>query len=126
MCSFAKLPGQDSAPGQAGQVLVMPPPQKMRRRGLWIRRVWLVVFVLFCLEIGIILTWCPWTKIWTQNSILMSFPTVRSFLMKNFVRGAISGVGLVNLWMGVAEAVRYREETNSSADDQGPTGRPTD
>ena len=98
----------------------------MRRRGLWIRRVWLVVFVLFFLEIGIILTWCPWTKIWTQNSILMSFPTVRSFLMKNFVRGAISGVGLVNLWMGVAEAVRYREETNSSADDQGPTGRPTD
>jgi hypothetical protein len=26
-----------------------------------------------------------------------------------FVRGAISGLGLVNIWMGIAEAIRYRE-----------------
>lgn len=122
MCSFAKPPSQDSAPQQTGQVLVMPPRQKMRRRGLWIRRVWLVVLVLFCLEIGIILTWCPWTKIWTENSLLMSFPTVRSFLLQNFMRGAISGVGLVTLWIGVAEAVRYREGTDSSGDDRAPQG----
>jgi hypothetical protein len=29
--------------------------------------------------------------------------------MQNFVRGLVSGLGLVDIWMGVAEAVRYRE-----------------
>jgi hypothetical protein len=76
---------------------------------VWARRIWLVVFVLFCLEVGIILVWCPWTKVWSENSILISFPRVRDFLMLGFVRGVISGLGLVNIYMGIAEAVRYRE-----------------
>jgi hypothetical protein len=74
-----------------------------------VQRIWLVVFVLFCLEVGIILTALPWTRIWTENSLLLGYPQIREFLMHNFVRGLVSGLGLVDIWMGVAEAVRYRE-----------------
>lgn len=88
----------------------MPPPlPKLTRGQMWAGRFKLVVWVLVCIEVGIILTWCPWTKIWTDNSILLSYPHARDFLMRGFVRGVISGLGLVNIWMGIAEAVRYRE-----------------
>jgi len=69
--------------------------------------------VLFCLEVGIILTVLPWTKLWTENSLLLSYPALHDFLMLNFVRGLVSGLGLVDIWMGVAEAVTYRETPRS-------------
>ncbi len=87
----------------------MPPPTPPKRPHLWLQRIWLVVFVLFCLEVGILLIVLPWTRIWTDNSLLLGFPQIREFLMQDFVRGLISGLGLVDIWMGVAEAVRYRE-----------------
>lgn len=109
MSSFAQEPQDSNAPGPNGSVLVMPPPPPRKRPHLWLQRIWLVVFVLFCLEVGILLTVLPWTRIWTDNSLLLGFPQIREFLMQDFVRGLISGLGLVDIWMGVAEAVRYRE-----------------
>ena len=105
---FAEAPGPESQP-PPGPVLVMPSSQPPRRPHVWLQRLMLVVFVLFCLEIGILLTVIPWTRLWTDNAILNGFPTVKEFLNHNFVRGLVSGVGLVDIWMGVAEAVTYRE-----------------
>jgi len=108
---FADAPGsepQPTTPG-AGPVLVMPPAKPPRVPQRWLQRLWLVVFVLFCLEIGILLTVLPWTRLWTDNSLLIGFPAVKEFLSRNFVRGLVSGLGLVDIWMGVAEAVTYRE-----------------
>ena len=47
----------------------MPPAKPPRGPHRWLQRVWLVVFVLFCLEIGILLTVLPWTSLWTSNSL---------------------------------------------------------
>jgi hypothetical protein len=110
MSAFAQEPPQDGNRLQPdGSVLVMPPPPPRKRPHLWLQRIWLVVFVLFCLEVGIVLIVLPWTRIWTDNSLLLGLPQIREFLMQDFVRGLISGLGLVDIWMGVAEAVRYRE-----------------
>jgi hypothetical protein len=108
MSSFAGDP-QDGAPRQDGPVLVMPPPQPRKPPSLWLRRLWLAVFVLFCLEVGIILIVLPWSRVWTENLLLLRHPQLAGFLQQNFVRGLISGLGLVDVWMGIAEAVRYRE-----------------
>jgi hypothetical protein len=64
---------------------------------------------LFCLEVGIVLTVLPWTRIWTENSLLLGHRQVQEFLQQNFVRGLVSGLGLIDIWMGIAEAIRYRE-----------------
>jgi hypothetical protein len=109
MSNFPEAPGPDIATPPAGPVLVMHPAKKPMRPHRWLQRLWLVVFVLFCLEVGIILTVLPWTKLWTDNSLLLSYPAVGGFLNYGFVRGIVSGLGLVDIWMGVAEAVTYRE-----------------
>jgi len=109
MSSFTGDPQNGARPEHDGPVLVMHPPQKPKRRHLWVKRFWLVVFVLFCLEVGIILTVLPWTRIWAENSLLLGHPRIHDLLQQNFVRGLVSGLGLVDIWMGIAEAVRYRE-----------------
>ena len=109
--SEASDPSNESL--HSGPVLVMPPAKRPKPSRRWLRRLWLVVFVLFCLEVGIILTVLPWTRLWTDNSLLISFPAVKEFLNHNFVRGLVSGLGLIDIWMGVAEAVTYRENTRT-------------
>ncbi len=76
---------------------------------LWMRRVSLVIFVAFCVELGMILVVLPWTPFWSENSLLLDYPALRSILRENFVRGLISGVGLIDVWMGIWEAAHYRE-----------------
>jgi hypothetical protein len=86
----------------------MPPP-KTTRSQLWMHRIWLVVFVLFCLEVGVVLIVGPWTRAWTDNSLVADFPVVREFLMNSFVRGIVSGLGVVDLWIGISRVASYRE-----------------
>lgn len=76
---------------------------------LWARRLGLLVFVLICLELGIALVILPWTHIWTDNNLLLNYPTLRFWAANTFVRGAFSGLGLIDLWLGIWEVARYRE-----------------
>lgn len=92
-----------------GPLLVMPQPQKPTRWELWRSRTFLAIIVLFWLEIGIILIVAPWTPFWENNSLLLGFPSLREFFMDSFVRGLVSGLGLVDIWMAIAEAVQYHE-----------------
>ena len=75
---FAEAPGPESQQPPPGPVLVMPPAKPPSRPHRWLQRLWLVVFVLFCLEIGIILTVLPWTRLWTDNSLLLASPRSRN------------------------------------------------
>jgi hypothetical protein len=110
MSSFGQGPQDGVGPEQSGPILVLPPqPRKPGKWQLWRGRIFLVIFVLLCLEVGIALTVAPWTPFWTENSLLLNFPQVREFLTYDFVRGLVSGLGLINIWMAVAEAIRYRE-----------------
>lgn len=80
------------------------------RAEIWLNRIFVAVFVLVCVQMGIILVILPWTQIWTQNHILLRNLSLREFALHDFVRGLISGLGLVNIWVGVWEGVHYREE----------------
>ena len=80
---------------------------------LWARRLGLLVFVLICLELGIALIVLPWTRVWTDNNLLLNYPTLRFWAANTFVRGAFSGLGLVDIWLGIWEVVRYRETRTS-------------
>ena len=79
------------------------------RTTVWLHRLSLIIFVIFCIELGMLLTVLPWTRVWTDNSLLASHPSWRAFVQDDFVRGVVTGLGLVDIWIGIWEAVHYRE-----------------
>jgi hypothetical protein len=47
----------------------------------------------------------PWSAFWERNYFGEISPVVRAFVTNNFVRGGISGLGVVNLLAGLSELV---------------------
>lgn len=86
-----------------------PAPEKASRSTVWLHRLSLVLFVIFCIELGMLLTVLPWTPVWVNNGLLAQHPLLKSILEGNFVRGLVSGVGLVDIWLGIWEAVHYSD-----------------
>jgi len=73
------------------------------------QRVFVIVYVVFCLQLGIMLIVLPWSDPWTNNNLLAHWPTLRHLWEHGFFRGAISGLGFLDLWLGISEAVNYRD-----------------
>ncbi len=65
------------------------------------------IYVLYCFEVGVFLVVLPWMGLWEQNSLLESYSYLRSVVLNNFFRGAISGLGVVNLVLGVWEVAHF-------------------
>ena len=57
----------------------------------------------FFFEAGLVLLIVPWSTYWERNYFVQWFPLVESFLTNDFVRGAVSGLGLLNLVAGFVE-----------------------
>ncbi|MEZ5284004.1 MAG: hypothetical protein R2712_04180 [Vicinamibacterales bacterium] len=45
----------------------------------------------------------PWSRFWERNYFAILVPALQSVITNHFVRGAISGLGLVNLWLALLE-----------------------
>jgi hypothetical protein len=60
-----------------------------------------VLFCIFCLEIGIFLLFYPWTEAWGRNWWFYLRAEWRPFLLSDPFRGAMSGLGILNLLIGV-------------------------
>ena len=70
------------------------------------RRILRIILALFCFEIGLILLLLPWTLLWDRNYFFSLNVTAQRFMLSSYVRGAVSGLGLVNLWFAASETVR--------------------
>jgi hypothetical protein len=60
-------------------------------------------WVAFFLEVGLLLVILPWSEFWDHNYFAVTLPPVRSVVTNNFVRGGVTGLGVVNLVIGLAE-----------------------
>ena len=56
---------------------------------------------------GLVLLVAPWTSLWDSNWLLQPYPAMRSALLNAFTRGAVSGLGLVNILIALHD-VRVR------------------
>lgn len=77
---------------------------------VWMQRANIVMKFLICVWLGMVVSVLPWTPAWTDNSLILSLPRLREFATMNFVKGVISGVGLIDIWIGIWEAVHYRDQ----------------
>jgi hypothetical protein len=80
----------------------------------WLEALALAGFALLCTVLGVMLILLPWTLQWTDNPLLWTHPDVRTFLGYGFVRGVCSGLGLLDLWLGVREVSHYFERMSRS------------
>jgi hypothetical protein len=64
-----------------------------------------LILVALFLEIGILLVVIPWSSFWDRNYFAQALPAVQLFISNNYVRGAVSGLGLVNVYLGFVELV---------------------
>ena len=45
----------------------------------------------------------PWSGFWDRNYFGSAWPGLRPILTNNFVRGAVTGLGVVNLFAGLVD-----------------------
>jgi hypothetical protein len=61
------------------------------------------LIVALLIEAGLLLILIPWSAFWDRNYFVESVPTLGALLTNNFVRGAVSGLGVVNLLAALGE-----------------------
>ena len=66
-------------------------------------RIVAVAFILFCFEIGLFLMFVPWSALWEHNVLLTYSFRLRGVLLNNFVRGGVSGLGVIDILLGLSE-----------------------
>jgi len=64
-----------------------------------------LLIVAFFFEFGFALLIVPWSAFWDRNYFAELVPTIHAFITNNFVRGAVSGLGVINLLSGIGELV---------------------
>lgn len=82
-------------------------PQRIPR---WLERAELFLRVLLRMYIGLALCYMPWSKsFWDQNPLFVQFPVLGIYAANGVVRGLVSGLGLLNLWIAFHVALHYRD-----------------
>jgi hypothetical protein len=72
-----------------------------------------VVLLLIWLELGLVLILIPWSEIWDVNYFLYQYPSLGLVMKNAYLRGAVSGLGVINVFLAL-EAFRRRTSTVAS------------
>lgn len=82
-------------------------------------KITVIFFIVLCLEAGIVLLVLPWWTPfaigdWSDNYFLLAaaratgLQGIRSAMSSGWVRGAVSGLGVINLLMAIWEIINFR------------------
>jgi hypothetical protein len=73
----------------------------------WLERIELFLRVLLRMYLGLAVCFAPWSRgFWDQNPLFIHFPTLSIYAANGAVRGLVSGLGLLNLWIAFSDAIR--------------------
>jgi len=76
----------------------------------WLERVELFLRVMLRMYIGLAICYAPWSHtFWDQNPIILHFSWLGNIATAGAVRGLVSGLGLLNLWIAFQDAIRHRD-----------------
>jgi len=108
--SPAPVPGAPSNPTPGSTPDLHSGPHQPHAAPRWLIRVELFLRVLLRMYIGIAICYAPWSHaFWDQNPIFLQFPTLATICTSGAVRGIVSGLGLLNLWIAFHDAIRHRD-----------------
>ena len=92
---------------EPGAVPHSPEIEHTQRIPRWLIRAELFLRVMLRIYIGLAVACAPWAPFfWDQNPIFVQFPTLSIYAAHGAVRGVITGLGLLNLWIALRDAMR--------------------
>ncbi|MDH3255801.1 MAG: hypothetical protein OEM62_12460 [Acidobacteriota bacterium] len=59
-----------------------------------------LLFVVYCVEVGVFLLFAPWSSSWDQSMIAVPVPQLHTVYLHPVFRGALSGFGLIHIVWG--------------------------
>jgi hypothetical protein len=84
----------------------------------WYHKLSSLLFAIFCFELGVFLIVFPWMDGWDMNYFAWIAPETastawiseywRTIWTSTHFRGAVSGLGFVNIYISILEAMRLR------------------
>lgn len=83
-----------------------------------VEKLTVIFFILLCLLLGFYLILSPWDTIfgnWADNHLLVflsdrsGFPAIRGTVASNWFRGAVTGIGILNLVIAFWEIAHFNK-----------------
>jgi hypothetical protein len=62
-----------------------------------------LLLIAVLIELGLLLIVVPWSAYWERNYFVQASPLVEAVVTNNYVRGAITGLGAVNVLAALAD-----------------------
>lgn len=73
----------------------------------WLQQTERFLRVIVRMYLGLLVCCAPWyPPAWDNNPLFSSSPSLQTFVTHGAVRGLVSGLGLLNLWIAIRDAVR--------------------
>ncbi len=82
------------------------PPPASKRFLRWQRHILGVCLVIFAFELGLVLLVFPWSGNWDVNWLPLHSRLLSNVWLNPYFRGALSGLGVVNIYVAFSEAAR--------------------
>src|SRR5205823_4157417 len=93
-----------------------------------------IFYIILCLEAGLVLTFLPWVHPfgladWGDNFFLVylahktGLPGLQHAIASGWVRGAVTGIGLLNFAMAFWEIAHFNQTARAAANTRGTTTR---
>jgi hypothetical protein len=74
----------------------------------WYNMLAAAALIAVCTAMGLFLLIFPWSAIWETNSYVLQMPALQDYWSSPYLRGAVSGLGVVNLFFALVDLVRFR------------------
>ncbi len=75
----------------------------------WSRRLLGLLFAILCFEVGVFLVAFPWSHYWNANYFSTLTEQWHQVWINPYFRGAVSGLGLLNLYVSLSEVFRLQD-----------------
>lgn len=81
----------------------------------WLQQAERFLRVIVRMYLGLLVCCAPWyPPAWDNNPLFASSPWLSAFVTHGAVRGIVSGLGILNLWIAVRDALRTTKDGDSN------------
>ncbi len=84
-----------------------------------------IVYILICLEVGVLLAYLPWSPFWYENFFLsfmvnkLHASWIVPVIQSGYVKGAVTALGVVNILAGLRDTFKFRESVSQLSEMDG-------